>query len=189
MYRAGFNRRVLCEKGVPTPKWYGQPLARARRGRRGRPRKPRSHNFSERIAEPRPMARRRRAAGAQTPPLLQSETEARAQNETGSGSCGHFAAPKLPRKRHRTDKPRLPRAPDTLRRQTTQSRASSAHARVPNGPRNRHGRKNDCLCRRDHTLHSCLTLTRPQNNSRLRISLSRLRMTPVYAAGRVPRAP
>ena len=89
----------------------------------------------------------RRAAGAQTPPLLQSDTEARAQHETGSGSCGHFAAPKLPRNRHRTDKPTLPRAPGALRRQMSQFWASSAHARVPNNPKTRRGRKNDCFCR------------------------------------------
>ena len=89
----------------------------------------------------------RRAAGAQTPPLLQFDTEARAQHETGSGSCGHFAAPKLPRNRHRTDKPTLPRAPGALRRQMSQFWASSAHARVPNNPKTRRVIKNDCFCR------------------------------------------
>ena len=88
--------------------------------------------------------RARRAAGAQTPPLLQPGTDARAQNEDGSGGCGHFAASSPPRKRHRVAKPTSPRAPGTLRRQMTQIWASYVHARVPNGPRNRHGRKNDC---------------------------------------------
>ena len=93
----------------------------------------------------RPMARQARsAAGAQTPPLLQPGTDARAQNEDGSGGCGHFAASSPPRKRHRVAKPTSPRAPGTLRRQMTQIWASYVHARVPNGPRNRHGRKNDC---------------------------------------------
>ena len=72
----------------------------------------------------------RRAAGAQTPPLLRSGDKARVQQKRSSRGGGHFAAPSLPRKRHRATKPTLLRALGTLRRQMTQILMPSANMRV-----------------------------------------------------------
>jgi len=105
-----------------------------------------------------PGARRRRAAlrraaGAQTPPLLRSGDKTRAQQKRSSRGGGHFAAPSLPRKRHRATKPTLLRALGTLRRQMTQFWVPSAHARVLYMWVIRNGAKNDCFLHVSRPVH------------------------------------